>query len=254
MRACVFLGPSLPLADARAILRATYLPPAGQGDLYRAVRDHEPEAIGLIDGYFEQVPAVWHKEILWALDRGVQVYGASSMGALRAAELDQFGMIGIGKVFEAYRTGVFPPFVDEAFEDDDEVAVAHGPAELGYLGSDAMVDIRATLAAAEMQGVVDRPCRDALAKLAKGLFYKERSYGRLIGMASDASLCGADLSRFQAWLAEGKLSQKKLDAEALLATLARGGCGRPVPNFRFEHTSAWDAALSAIDGGRGNSE
>ena len=249
MRACVFLGPSLPLADARAFLRATYLPPAGQGDVYRAVRDHEPEAIGLIDGFFEQVPAVWHKEILWALDRGVQVYGASSMGALRAAELDQFGMIGIGKVFEAYRTGVFPPFSDETFEDDDEVAVAHGPAELGYVGSDAMVDIRATLAAAASQGVMDQCCRDCLIKLAKGLFYKERNYGRLIQMALDESLCGAQLSRFQAWLPNGKLSQKRLDAEALLATLARGGSRRPVPNFRFEHTSAWDAALRAIDGG-----
>ena len=244
---CVFLGPSLPLAEARAILDAVYLPPAGQGDLYRAIRDRDAEAIGLIDGFFEQVPAVWHKEILWALKQGVRVYGASSMGALRAAELEQFGMIGIGKVFQAYRSGVFPPFAG-AFEDDDEVAVAHGPAELDYLGSDAMVDIRATLAAAESQGVIDRVHRDRLANLAKGLFYKERSYGRLLGLARDSADIGPVVSRFEDWLAGGKVSQKRLDAESLLTALARDEGARAVPAFRFEPTAAWEAAVRAIDG------
>jgi hypothetical protein len=70
-----------------------------------------------VDGYFERVPAVWHKEVLWAISQGIRVYGSASMGALRAAELSAFGMIGIGKIFEWYRDGVI--------ERDDEVAVAH---------------------------------------------------------------------------------------------------------------------------------
>ncbi len=247
MKVCVFLGPSLPLAEARAILDAVYLSPAGQGDVYRAVRDRKADAIGLIDGFFEQMPAVWHKEILWALKQGVRVYGASSMGALRAAELEQFGMIGIGKVFEAYRSGLFPPFSGETFEDDDEVAIAHGPAELGYLGSDAMVDIRATLAAAESQGIIDRACRDRLAEIAKGLFYKDRSYERLVQLARGASELSLWMSGFEDWLPGGKVSQKRLDAEALLTSLARGVGGRPVPAFRLEPTAAWDAALRAMD-------
>ena len=83
----VFTGPTLPADQARAILPdALYLPPVAQGDVYRAA-GHQPQAIALIDGFFEHVPAVWHKEILWAMAQGIHVFGSSSMGALRAAEL-----------------------------------------------------------------------------------------------------------------------------------------------------------------------
>src|SRR5437763_12688169 len=119
----VFTGPTLSADEGRAELDAVYLPPVSQGDLYRVAR-RSPQAIGIVDGYFERVPAVWHKEILWALTRGIHVYGSASMGALRAAELDVFGMVGVGEIFEAYRDGVL--------EDDDEVAVAHAYAEAGF--------------------------------------------------------------------------------------------------------------------------
>ena len=78
----------------------------------------------IVDGYFDTVPSVWHKEILVAMQRGVHVFGASSMGALRAAELHPFGMVGIGQVYEWYRDGTI--------DADDEVAVAHGPAEFAF--------------------------------------------------------------------------------------------------------------------------
>src|SRR6185437_13385815 len=99
------LGPTLPLADARAELDAVYLPPVAQGDVYRVTR-LQPDAIGIVDGYFDRVPAVWHKEILWAMSCGIPVFGSASMGALRAAELAAFGMEGVGAIFEAYRDGV----------------------------------------------------------------------------------------------------------------------------------------------------
>ena len=83
MTCIVFLGPSLPLHEARRILPATYRPPAAQGDVYRAALER-PWGIGIVDGYFERVPAVWHKEILWALQQGIHVFGAASIGALRA--------------------------------------------------------------------------------------------------------------------------------------------------------------------------
>src|SRR6185436_15392645 len=78
----VFLGPSLPIADAVRVLDAVYLPPVAVGDVYRLVREARPRRIAIIDGYFERMAAVWHKEILFALERGVAVYGAASMGAL----------------------------------------------------------------------------------------------------------------------------------------------------------------------------
>src|SRR5262245_47568616 len=119
----VFLGPTLPLEQARAILDATYLPPVAMGGVY-ALMERRPKVIAIIDGVFQRVPAVWDKEILFALTQGVRVLGSSSMGALRAAELHAYGMEGVGQVFESYRTG--------SIEDDDEVAVAHASAEHGY--------------------------------------------------------------------------------------------------------------------------
>ncbi len=85
MTTYVFLGPTLTLAKARRMLDVVYLPPVRQGDLYRLTELRRPSRVALIDGYFSQVPAVWHKEILWALHRGVRVYGAASMGALLLA-------------------------------------------------------------------------------------------------------------------------------------------------------------------------
>ena len=105
MSTCVFLGPTLPTAEVAGILDATCLPPVQLGDVYRVVARHRPRAIGIVDGYFQWAPAVWHKEILWAICQGVHVFGAASMGALRAAELAPFGMQGVGRIFEAYRDG-----------------------------------------------------------------------------------------------------------------------------------------------------
>ncbi len=98
----VFLGPSLPRAEAKRLApSATFWPPARQGDVFRAL-DRRPRAIALIDGVFEGAPSVWHHELRAALAAGVTVFGASSMGALRAAELRDEGMIGVGQVYEQY--------------------------------------------------------------------------------------------------------------------------------------------------------
>ncbi|MGO7565147.1 TfuA-like protein, partial [Rhizobium johnstonii] len=71
----------------RSYLKAIYLPPVGCEDVVRAVAEYTPSSIVLIDGVFAQRPAVRHQEILWAIARGVRMYGEASIGALRAAEL-----------------------------------------------------------------------------------------------------------------------------------------------------------------------
>ena len=137
MTAVVFVGPTLTPNAVAESLEAEILPPVRQGDVYRVARKN-PTAIGIIDGFFEGVPSVWHKEILWAIEQGIPVFGSASMGALRAAELADFGMIGVGRIFEDYYSGVL--------QDDDEVAVLHSPAELGFQSlSEPMVSIRATV-------------------------------------------------------------------------------------------------------------
>ncbi|MGA2447262.1 MAG: TfuA-like protein [Polyangiaceae bacterium] len=234
MRAIVFLGPTLPVAEAAARLDATYLPPAAQGDLYRAVMER-PFAIGLVDGYFERVPAVWHKEILWAIKQGIHVFGAASMGALRAAELAPFGMRGVGRIYEAFRSG--------ELEDDDEVAVAHGDAERGFIAtSEALVNIRATLTSANGEGVIGSATRVELEKIARGLFYPDRSYARLLELAAGQGLSPTEIEALRAFLPQGRVDQKRADALDLLSAVddcRRRGERPPPARFAFASTDAW---------------
>ena len=120
----IFTGPSLSSNEANNILKAEYRPPVARGDIINALKDN-PDIIVIIDGVFHKEPAVSHKEILKAIKNGVIVVGGASMGALRASELDDFGMIGIGQVYKDYRSGVV--------ESDDDVAVVINPETLEQL-------------------------------------------------------------------------------------------------------------------------
>lgn len=237
MSFAIFLGPSLPIDVARRELNATYYPPAAQGDVYRAALTR-PTAIGVIDGYFDAVPAVWHKEILWAMDRGIAVFGAASMGALRAVELSSFGMQGVGDIFDSFASGML--------EQDDEVAVAHAGPEAGFRPmSDAMVNVRATLRAAEAAGVISASSRAAIEDVAKSLHYVDRVWPTIFAGAREAEL-GADgsLDALVNFVRTEAVDQKRLDALALLRTMKlRHGVDSPPPapvHYRFEHTVAWE--------------
>jgi hypothetical protein len=238
MSAIIFAGPSLPpkLRPA-ADPSLEWRPPVRQGELFQAALAR-PSIIGIIDGYFEVVPTVWHKEVLWAMAEGIHVYGAASAGALRAAELDSFGMQGIGRVYQDFRDGIL--------EDDDEVAVLHGPEELGYPPiTEAMVNIRATLDEAARSGIIAPALAASLTDIAKHLFYKERSYEAMMHSAAAAGLPEAMLQDFADWLPDGRIDQKRLDAEAMLEAirshLAAGA--RPLRvSWRLAETAAWQAA------------
>jgi hypothetical protein len=166
------------------------------------------------------------------------------MGALRAAELAPFGMVGVGAIFEAYRTGVL--------EDDDEVALAHGPEETGYrAGSDALVNIRATLDKARTAGVLDEGSAAALVRITKSLHYAERTYAEVIERARDEGLAESTLERWRTWLPSGAVDQKRADAVAMLHAMRsclevlRPGSGQagtePSPvNFVFEDALWWN--------------
>lgn len=234
----IFAGPTIAAAEVRAVLpAATVLPPVAQGDVYRAARLH-PRAIGIVDGVFDQVPAVWHKEILAALSEGIAVFGAASMGALRAAELDAFGMVGVGEIYAAYRDG--------AIEDDDEVAIVHGTAETGYRElSDAMVNIRATVRAAVGAGIVSQATARQIEAGAKTLFYPERIYAAAIEAARRLGCDRAELERFDAWLPTGRVNAKRLDAVAMLEAMKLPARSER-PRFRFEHTVFFAELVAAV--------
>ena len=217
MSTLVFIGPTLGAAEAKARLPdATILPPVAVGELLRLIRRRGLRRIAIVDGYFERMAAVWHKEILCALEQGIAVWGASSMGALRAAELAPFGMIGVGQIYRAFARG--------ALIADDEVAVAHLPADYGYRAtSDALVNLRDGIARAPM---LTNPVRARLVELARLRFYRERSWDQLIADARAAGLPANQLAKLAAW---PKPDRKAADARLLLARLARDRGARPKP-------------------------
>ena len=234
MNAVVFAGPTIPADEIRAIVDAVCLPPAAHGDVYR-VSLERPRAIGIIDGYFERQPAVWHKEILWALNEGIHVFGSASMGALRAAELAPFGMVGVGTIFEAYCDGLI--------EDDDEVAVVHGPEDTGYrVGSDAMVNIRATVEKGRSSKVLEEESAAAMVRIARSLYYAERTYVRVLELAHEQGVPASTLERFRRWLPAGAVNQKRDDAVAMLLAMRACLDAQPGPrpaDFVFEDSLWW---------------
>lgn len=247
MSILVFCGPSLPPGPERErFSEITFLEPAQCGDLYLACK-HRPRAIGLIDGYFDHRLSVWHKEILWALSQGIPVFGAASMGALRAAELADHRMVGVGVIFRQYHSG--------EIEDDDEVAVLHESADHGYaVSSDAMVNIRATLKAAFASGLIDSAGEAALIAAAKASFYADRRFSTIL--EATTNLSPAERQALERWISvHGMIDQKRLDALALLERMsarepAENGAssGREDPGVaRFERTNFWHVLQQHLD-------
>jgi hypothetical protein len=174
----VFLGPSLPAAEARRIAPCRLLPPARAGDVL-AVLPERPLAIALVDGLFDTTPSPWHREILAALDAGVAVFGGASMGALRAAELERLGVVGVGRIFRWYRDG--------AVDDDSEVALLHAGAEHGFTPFTLpLVAVRAAAGAARAERLVSAREARALVAAAAAIPYATRTWPGVLAAVGPA--------------------------------------------------------------------
>lgn len=203
----IFVGPTLePEIIKEIIPYAAIRPPVQCGDIVKALQD-KPTILIIIDGFFENTLSVWHKEILYAIENGVTVIGASSMGALRAAELSAYGMIGVGAIFKAYASG--------ELNDDDEVTVYHQDAARGYKTvSDAMVNIRATLQAALEDKILTLEHAKRLIALTKSQFYQQRNLLEAINTLKqevlDNSLTDFEYRIQQQGLIDAKAADAKL--------------------------------------------
>lgn len=209
--------------------------PAAQGDIARAVVEGAT-VIGLVDGRYEDIAAVWHKEILYAIEEGALVFGAASMGALRAAECADFGMIGVGAVFERYRLG--------ELADDAAVAQLHAPAELGYTPlTEALVNVEATIQRLVKLRAISELEATALDQSARALFFKERTYPRILSLAGlDKGDRGKQL---RALIKRCRLDQKREDALLLanyLATIAPER--QAAPEWKLNTTYTWNLTLA----------
>ncbi|WP_262299665.1 TfuA-like protein [Microvirga sesbaniae] len=236
----VFLGPSLERDTAIGILGGCYLPPAEQGSVVNAVQMYDPRTIVLIDGSFASVPAVRHKELLWAISKGVQVIGAASIGALRAAELHEFGMTGYGFIYRWYRATIGA--------DDDEVAVAMSPIEIGAQPlTEALIDIRLTLRFAARMGVICEDTHKSLIRIARAMDFRDRTYSTILEAAKTELPANSreSLSRLAEWIVDHAINQKASDAKGLLSALSNKDTKIVLKSTSqpFRMTDAWLADL-----------
>ncbi len=207
-RPVVFLGPSLPWQEAYEILDADYRPPVKRGDLGHVAG---ARLIGIIDGVFLQHCSVGHREIMALLNRGVGVVGGGSMGALRAAELRPYGMIGVGRIYELYSTGTI--------EGDDEVALVFDPETLEPL-SEPMVNLRCLLDEALSHGAISDGERGAMLGRLRSLYYPRRTIPAFLGIAREV-LGDIRAEGFDRFFAENYRDVKKEDAIAVLRHLKK---------------------------------
>lgn len=189
----VFVGPTLDLAQAKAAHSTVdFHPPIKHGDIFR-LGPRSGDTLLIIDGLYHQSFALRHKELLHVLQQGVRVIGAASIGALRAAELDRFGMVGIGSVYLSYKSG--------AITGDDEVAVGQGPAPMYAATSIPLVNLRAMILVAESAGVVDRAEGLRTLELVREIYYPQRSQAALERL-SESPHIDKDAARCLRWICE----------------------------------------------------
>lgn len=218
----VFLGPSLARHKAERLLSANYYPPVRMGDVYRLIATGV-QTIIIIDGVFHNTTPVWQRELVAAMDHGITVIGAASMGALRAAELDQLGMVGHGQIYEWYRDGIV--------DGDDEVALLHADEAFGYQAlSEPLVNIRHTLGQAVERSILSAAQAATLIDLAKNRFFGDRSYHLLLQspLVKDMSYSQrCDLTDF---FTENPANLKQNDAVSVLSYCAGLAGSKPVPS------------------------
>lgn len=211
VKVIVYTGLSLPFDEAKSILDSTedvnveYKRPIKRGDLSLALKEN-PDIIAIIDGVFHQSSAVGHKEILKVIKNGVKVYGASSMGALRASELDSLGMVGVGYVYNQYATG--------EVDSDDDVAVMLDSDTLEAL-SEPLINMKYVFTEAVKESIISESEKDELMNIAKKTYYPQRNYAKTL---SDSSLDNDTKSRLIDFIRTSP-NIKKEDAKELLKTI-----------------------------------
>lgn len=238
-RTHIFHGPSLTAAEVGHLLpRALSHPPVRHGDLLEL--DSSPgDRVVILDGVFHHAPAVRHKEICALISAGGEVWGAASIGALRAAELRSVGMRGSGMVFHLYTRGVI--------ERDDEVALIHTDPEHGSTPlTTALITVRVLCRRLRRDKALRLEEETAIVGAAQELHFTERSWRAVLDRAG---IDGVSRRTVEQAIAGPRPTWdvKAQDAARLLRCLATyptpprvagtGPSARPVP--RTVHVERW---------------
>jgi TfuA protein len=114
----VFAGPSLPPRARPEAADLIWRSPARRGDL-DALTLEPGTRVALVDGYLIRDHPPSPTEVLGLVERGYEVWGCSSLGALRAVELRHHGVHGFGWVYGR--------LVDRSITYDDELVATLDP-------------------------------------------------------------------------------------------------------------------------------
>lgn len=156
---------------AKHFPEAVMTPPIQRGDIWNDIKDRV-QVIAIIDGKFHQNLPVSINEIMDGLRCGIAIYGSSSMGALRAAELRTQGMIGHGKIFEFIRDNPY-------FRDDYLGQVFEEKRERLQKKSRPYIDFYFNVEAMVSSSQISRRTGDALNTLYRNLPYPNRNWENL---------------------------------------------------------------------------
>lgn len=171
----IFIGPSLPNNEVTKWVSSDIdiRSPIQRGDLEGIEPSDGPVCI--IDGVFHNTLAITVREIAKALQMGVKIYGASSMGALRASECVSIGMEGVGRIFEQYQSG--------ECQSDADVALVFDPISYENI-STPLVNVKYGLKQAHQAGLINQAELNQFIQLAKSIHYSELTYEHLFRLAS----------------------------------------------------------------------
>jgi hypothetical protein len=149
---------------------------------------------------------------------------------LRAAELDLFGMRGIGLCYRLYKAGVIT--------DDDEVAVLHGDASTSYTRfSEPMVNARFTLRRLRRQGLLNADQEFEVVTQFKALHFSQRTFAAFNRLAISA-FGVREGDRVQALFRSQYRDVKKEDARRLVDYVLRSPVNKTRSGF-FLRTASW---------------
>lgn len=205
MKIKIYSGLSLgPAHVARILPQAEFARPIKRRDVWLDIKQGY-HVLGIVDGEFLQNLAVSPSEIADAMRCGIKVYGSSSMGAMRAAELREYGMIGVGRIFEHIRDADY-------FKDD----------HLGQLFADGagskfslpFLDLKLGIEDLSEKGKVGKEDAAVVIRLYEQLHFSERSFSAL--RASLRKADRDDLAKLLAGLERQISSAKQRDGLLLL--------------------------------------
>ena len=222
---------TLPEKDIRLALKQSaccieVASPVAAGNLVADVRNGVHIAV-IIDGTFFQSMALPPSEIIDSLRSGMKIYGAASMGALRASETDSHGMIGCGEIYRLIRT-------TDYFR-DDLLGQALDPgtgAALSIPWVDTHFNLQLMVANRELSAAE----AELISLAGMAIHFSERTLEKYLMEMRRRHPNDADLMRLtERAFCPSLGSQKKRDAMAVLAQVA----------FDLQQTDRQNAAISA---------